>query len=858
MNKSLSGVQVTALVLAIVCVLNERRYARAELFFNVNSLNLTQEQKELVDLELLSRTDIQMPGEYEVSLRVNRNNAGQHIINFVVCGNQLCPELTPALLRTLGVKTQVIPGLRDLGSNVIITRLDTVIPEAYTLFDFRRNILDISIPQAAMNNSARGYIPPERWDDGIPFLFTSYSASGSENRNRITGQKTSTQFVNFRNGVNYGGWHLRNTSYYQANGSRSQWQNLDTRLEHDVRSLRSRLVLGDTSSPGIVFDSFNFRGISLSTEDSMLPDSLQGYAPQIVGVSATNATVEVRQNGTLLYQTFVSPGAFTIDDLYGTPTSGDLSITVREEDGSVRTWTQSFASPPISVRQGALKYSVTAGEFGTHYYHHGDATAQRFLQAELLYGVLNRMSLYGGFIGAEYYHSGILGIGQSLGFLGGISLDVAHAETRFARGDKQTGQAWRARYSKFFDTTGTSMALASYRYTTDGYYNFDEASNNYHSGDRLNWAIPKTRAQLNLNQNIGPLGSMSLSANQFVYWGGNNRSRSLTSSWSKAFNSVTVNLSQTQSKSWRTGNTDNMTSVSISIPVGKWLSGNNTVRTNTSYTRSNAGNSTLNTTLSGTALAGRNLSWSVAQGYRRDVSGLERNSSALSGTYRGGMGSLGLGYTEYYGESHRFNWGAQGAIVVHPHGMTFSPYLNEGSAYALIRSPGANGVKVKNQINLTTDWRGYAVVPSMMAYRENRVGLDTSTLGENLDMKQSEILVVPTREALVLADFKTSNGYRSLLTLKRAGQAVPFGAMVSAGDNQGIVGDGGQVYLPGLTDDITLTVTLPAGRTCIVFFDAKKAMKINGLMIAETECIDDDKNMPDISVGRNSATGNIL
>ncbi|MEL0554243.1 outer membrane usher protein [Raoultella sp. BIGb0399] len=837
MRKLLSAGQLTALTAAIFCVLYGSRSVRAELYFNVNSLNLTDEQRQQIDLDLLSRTDIQMPGEYDVNVRVNRSDAGRYRMNFVACDNRLCPELTPELLGTLGVKTQVIPGIKNLAPDAIITHLEALLPGAETPFDFGRGILDISIPQAAMDNRARGYIPPEQWDDGLPFLFTSYSASGSENHNRNLGQNTSTQYVNFRSGANFGAWRLRNTGYYQANAARGQWQNLETRLERDIRSLRSRLVMGDTSSPGIIFDSFSFRGVSLSTQDSMLPDSQQGYAPQITGVAVTNATVEIRQNGNLLYQTFVSPGAFIIDDLYATSTSGDLQITVREEDGSVRSWTQSFASPPISIRQGALKYSATAGKFGAHYYHSRDTQAQRFIQAEFLYGVLNSTSLYAGLIAAEHYRSGMLGVGQALGILGALSLDVTHAQTHFSSGEKQTGQSWRARYSKRFEVTGTSMTLAGYRYATDGYYDFDEASNSYHTAERVNRTILKSRAQLSLSQDLGPLGSLALSANQQEYWNGYSRSRSLTGGWSKTFNGVTVNLSQTQSKSWRSGKTDNVTSFSISLPIGQWLSGHgSSIRMNTSYTRSDSGSATLNSTLSGTALAGRNLSWAASQGYRQEGS-QERNSTALSGTYRGGLGSLSVGYSNYYGESRQFNWGAQGAVVVHPHGVTLSPPLYEGSAYALVRSPGADGVRVKNQIGLTTDWRGYAVVPSMMAYRENRVGLDTATLGENVDLKQAEVKVVPTREALVLADFNTSKGYRSLLTLKHAGQAVPFGAMVSAGDSQGIVGDGGQVYLSGMADGTALTVVLSADRSCSGIFEEKKAMKVNGLMMAETECL---------------------
>ena len=40
----------------------------------------------------------------------------------------------------------------------------------------------------------------------------------------------------------------------------------------------------------------------------MLPDSLSGYAPTIRGVAQTNARVTVRQNGYIIYSTYVPPG----------------------------------------------------------------------------------------------------------------------------------------------------------------------------------------------------------------------------------------------------------------------------------------------------------------------------------------------------------------------------------------------------------------------------------------------------------------------------------------------------------------------------------------------------------------------
>ncbi|MFX6763675.1 fimbria/pilus outer membrane usher protein, partial [Acinetobacter baumannii] len=87
---------------------------------------------------------------------------------------------------------------------------------------------------------------------------------------------------------------------------------------------RGVLTLGDSFTNGEVFDSYGYRGIDFSSDDRMLPNSMLGYAPRIRGNAKTNAKVEVRQQGQLIYQTTVAPGNFEINDLYPTGFGGEI------------------------------------------------------------------------------------------------------------------------------------------------------------------------------------------------------------------------------------------------------------------------------------------------------------------------------------------------------------------------------------------------------------------------------------------------------------------------------------------------------------------------------------------------------
>ena len=97
-----------------------------------------------------------------------------------------------------------------------------------------------------------------------------------------------------------------------------------------------------------------------------------------------------------------------------------------------------------------------------------------------------------------------------------------------------------------------------------------------------------------------------------------------------------------------------------------------------------------------------------------------------------------------------------------------------------------------------TDSRGYAVMPTLSAYRKNTVSLDTATLGENVDVEQSGLTLIPTSGAVVLANYKTHIGYRVLFSLRYHGEPLPFGAQAEVVEqnrhsaNRSMVADGGR------------------------------------------------------------------
>lgn len=215
--------------------------------------------------------------------------------------------------------------------------------------------------------------------------------------------------------------------------------------------------------------------------------------------------------------------------------------------------------------------------------------------------------------------------------------------------------------------------------------------------------------------------------------------------------------------------------------------------------------------INGTLLKDKNLSYNLSEGYGTRGEG---NSGNVNASWLGSAGQLGGGYT-YSRQNKQLNYSVQGSLLGHAEGITLGqPLPGDLSALALVKAPGAAGVKINNSTGLYTDPRGYAVVRYLNAYRRTRVALDTTSLPGNVDIDSNVLSVVPGAGAVVLAPFDTRTGGRLLITLHYHGGLLPFGAMVNLDQQShvsGIVDENGQVYLSGLPLEGVLHVRWEGG-----------------------------------------------
>ena len=809
---------LSAITLAVLSQLAQAQ-GQGGSVFNEQFLDIGGEQSR-ADLSLFAFGNRTMPGSYLVDVSLNESSVGQSQVVFADQGEgknaQAC--ITRAMLEGWGVKVEVFPVLMAAGDQCV--DLAQAIPGSGVSYDGEKLRLTLSIPQAAMKRQARGAISPDKWDKGINVAMLDYQFSaarydggnnaGSTMNSSITAfnanpsattQARNTLYAGLHGGFNLGDWRFRNFSTYNRGvDGEGHWQSVTSYLQRDIAALGGQLTIGDSTTPGNFFDAFQFRGVQLASDDGMLPDSQQGYAPTIRGVAQTNARVTVRQNGFVVYSTYVAPGPFVLDDLYPTSTSGDLEVTITEADGRETKFRQAFSAVPTLLREGVWRYSVTGGQYRNGYTDIGTVSGNakpNFVQGTLARGLGWEYSIYGGVITSDIYQSVLFGAGKNLRDFGAVSADLSQAHTKGPFNQSYDGQSLRFLYAKSFENYGTSVRMAGYRYSTGGFRTFQEAAQmqDLQNGQTLN--NRRNQVRLELAQQLGSKGGTAYaSIQQQSYWGTDQKDRLMQVGYSNFYKQFSYSIFYNYSTNLN-GPSNRQLMATLSIPLGD-------TRSYARYTvaKGNNGELTQQASVYGSALDDGRLTYNVTAAH----SNQSDNSGSASASYLSQYGRVDFGRAQGSGYGQT-TLGMAGGLVVHGGGVTLSQPL--GETMALVEAPDAANVGFEVYPGVRTDSRGNAVLANLSPYRVNRLAVRTEDLGDNVEVKNAALDVVPTRGAVVLARFETSIGLRIMLNLSdKNGKPLPFGAKVDneQGQELGIVGGEGQTYITGAKESGVLNI----------------------------------------------------
>lgn len=763
-----------------------------------------------VDVSRFSRGNPVLPGDYTVDLQVNDKWMGRASVRFIAQPNSdiALPCIDRPLVDRIGLNFEKLSAsaqtqLRKTVSNGCMD-LQTMIPQATVAFDLSQLRLDITIPQAMVLHKPRGYVSPEFWDSGVPSATLGYDLNAY--RSATSYVTTTDGHLDLSTGINFGSWHLRQRSSIDVTSvGPTTYQNVATYLAHDIPAIRSDLTVGDSFTDGAVFDSFGFRGVSLATDDQMLPDSQLEYAPVVHGIAQTNARVVITQNGNTILETTVSPGAFEINDLYATGYGGDLHVTVYEADGTQNTFTVPYGSVVQLLRPGVWRYSLTAGEVEQP----SSTGTERFVQGTLQHGFNNYLTGYTGTVGAQHYRAGLVGIALNTA-LGAVAADVTEAQTTLTDAYSSSGQSLRVSYSKLVHQTQTSFVVSTYRYSSGGYYSFNDAQSAEAAvaAGSSPGTVERARSQwqININQTLpGKWGNFYLSASVLAYWDAPGTATEFQSGYTNHVRlggmSLNYSISAARQKDALTGKPDSRMQMNFSLPLGR---SPHTPLISTSFeqdTTSGVRNRGAQESINGTWGANNQLSYSASA-----TQSAGSDSYSASAQYTGTDASVSASASQGSGYSQQ-SLGATGGLVVHPGGITLANQMAD--TIGVIEAIGAEGARVTNSIGTIINASGYAVLPFLMPYRLNSVNIDPGdTVSQDVEFKSTSESVAPRVNSVVMIRFQTVGGRAILISAHLPdGSVVPFGASVydAQGGEVGLTGQDGGIYLRGIAESGTLT-----------------------------------------------------
>ncbi|MGG4609855.1 outer membrane usher protein [Providencia sp. Me31A] len=820
--------RILPIVIATVILGGLFPYSNAEeIQFNMDVLDV--EDKQNIDLGQFAQSGHIMPGSYLLDVKINQQSLGEERIVFEddpnsPTGSKAC--LPASMIEKLGLLASAQEKLTLINDGQCIDPSN--LTGVTITGDLSSSSLLVNVPQAYLEYQSPDWDPPSRWDNGLPAVLFDYNVNGSIITPKDDDRKTFSLTGNGEAGVNLGAWRFRGEWQGQAIQEKGKNSSSNTDFTWNrfyayraLASIQAKLLVGENYFNSAIFDSFRFIGAAIETDLNMVPPNLRGYAPEIVGTAKTNATVTVRQQGRVVYESQVAQGPFRITDL-SDALSGTLNVTVKEQDGTVQQFDVDTANLPFLTRPGDIQYKLALGQ-PTNYERHSEG--ENFASGEFSWGIRNGWSLFGGLLGSERYQAVSVGLGRDLLALGALSFDITQSVARLPD-ERLTGGSYRLSYSKKFEEYNSQITFAGYRFSERDFMTMNDFLNakkvGYHYGSS------KELYTLSFNKNFIDSGlSLYLSYNHQTYWNEpeNNYYSLILSKYFDIGSFKNISASLTLNHQVNQGSNDDSAYLSLSMPWGAGSSISYSMDARRGGVSNRASYyDTLNDRMIYSMSLGENRKGASTSGfftYQGDSAVITGNASYANNDYRG----VGLNMT--------------GGLTLTPEGGGIHRTSQVGGTRLILDTGGIADVPIKGiGAPVRSNRFGKAIVSDMNSYYRNNVQIDLNKLADNVDAEQSVVQATLTEGAVGYRKFNVLYGEKAMVIIRLSdGTYPPFGAQVknTAGQNTGIVSDGGNTYLSGITPSGEMTIAWGNDEGCRLKFPSVLDFTGSVLLPCETQ-----------------------
>ena len=596
-------------------------------------------------------------------------------------------------------------------------------------------------------------------------------------------------------GFNAGDWIVRSRQVQTWQDDVSRTTHIAAYAQRTFAEHEAVLQAGQINLYNPVLAGAQITGVQVLNEQAL---QAEGQSAVIEGIANSQAQVEVRQNGSLIYSTVVPAGPFALNNVRRLNSRSDVEVTVKEEDGSERSFT--IPAALLGVGLPAPGYSLAAG----HVRRVGDEQGDEpWVISAGWSGALNpQVLISGGITGAADYRAA----GASLGLLPTPDTQLQATLTGAQATGNESGKGLQADLTASHRLSDQWALNAGGSYRTLGYRELEDAVFDNTSDDRK--SRYRDQQSLSLSWSHPWLGAFSGGFSQSNSFDGRSSSRALAS-WGTNIGAVSVSATAEWqlSGSNRTGDS---VYVNLSIPLGENRRARTWVRNTGGEYRSGVGVS---------EQINDQLAYRV--GVEHDTRDKEVQSTAgvsLLPRYT----QLDLNYTRADAERSSYQASARGGAVLHGGGLTLSPYPISDT-FGLLSVGDMGAIKVSTPSGpVWTDWQGQAVIPQLSAYGKSPVEVDTRTLPRNADISNGLAVLSAGRGAVDKVEFGVTLTRRALLKVTTDnGAALPRGASVKTRDGEFVtlVQEGGLVFLPNALDTRALLINAPGLAPCELLFE---------------------------------------
>ncbi|MCW0507633.1 fimbria/pilus outer membrane usher protein [Aeromonas piscicola] len=773
--------------------------------FNTDLLDVID--KENINLEQFRTAGYIVPGQYKMHVLINNHNVGEFEVNYVSAddgSSYVC--FSAEQVKAIGFKDEYLQ--LALTNKINSDCYDLLkLPGVTAQGSLSTYSLTIGVPQTYMDYVADGWDPPSRWDEGINGILLDYGLNVQESNSSETNENHTNISAYGVAGVNISTLRIRADWQGQYSQSNNEQKNSEFNINriYGYRALpemTAQLKMGEIDMGSSVFDSFQFFGASLTSDESMLPPNLRGYAPEVVGIAKTNAKVVISQQGRVLYETQVAAGPFRIQDL-NSYVAGTLDVRVEEQDGALQTFQVSSAPIPYLSRPGSVRYKLATGLANLSQRDH-DGLA--FASGEFSWGINNGWSLFGGGLFSDGYSSVMAGVGQDLLDFGAISVDMTESWASLPEGKSKSGASYRVNYSKNFEKYRSQLSFAGYRFSDRDFLNMNDyiAASKENSGYRTEQKALYTVALS--KQFEGSAIGAHLNYNNQKYWNEADRKR-ISLSLSSYFDfmdwkGMTSSITAYSSKQYST--TDNGLYFSLSIPWG--------LAKSVGYSVSADKSNTINNIHINNRVDERN-SYSMTAGSSSN------GSESISGFYfhSGDIADMNVNVSHQSDSSSGIGLSLNGGMTATAKGAALHRASMAGGSRIMIDTESVADVPVSGYGPTTkTNRFGKAVVADVSSYDRSQTNIDVNNIDDDIEVIGSPVRnMTLTEGAIGYEKFDMLSGSKRMVQIKRVnGKYVPMAAVVYNSKQQpvGMVAEDGLVYLAGLREGESLQVNWSSER----------------------------------------------